>query len=432
MTVSSIGISLNPQAKSVPAKVTNPHGLALALGHEKHSADGSAQVQVSANARVVNAVSEFKDNLADLRKKYDAPLTHADSKDKSVATANTSNTAHASSFQIKVTTLATAQQLKSASFASSESVSGTIKIASSSGSFNVAVSGNIKHVAETINAAKDNIGVSASIGTDENGDHLVLRATKTGTDSAFTVATTSTSEQDSRIAELRFSGTADGSGLGVSKTAGNSGFEIDGRSYTSQSNEVSSVVAGVTLNFKSEGETNISVARSERNGSDLDKEVSKAVDDLVDKLAAIKKTSPEATQSVDAVVARIQSDDGKGKKDNLSGLRQLDVLSHQSGKAVLRTSNVDTLSRIVLGEQGKSAAGASNYTDQSDSLFKKLVGNLESNKFQSAAHEVFSGPFANHGATQRSETATETLQTQRKKFQDLAAILKGIEDNTKS
>ena len=430
MTINSISIAYNPQAKSVPAKAANPNGLALALGHEKQSADGSVQVQVSANARVVNAVSEFKDNLADLRKKFDAPLTHADSKDKSVATANTNNTAHATSFDIKVTNLATAQQLKSASFTSSETVSGTVKIASSSGSFKVAVSGNIKHVAEAINAAKDNIGVSASVSTDANGDHLVLRATKTGTDSAFTVATTSASEQDTRIKDLSFSDTSGGTGLSVSKSAGNSAFEIDGRSYTSQSNQVSSVVAGVTLNLKSVGETNISVARSERNSSDLGKEASKAVDDLVGKLEAIKKTSPEATQSVDAVIARVQSDDGKGNKDNLSGLRQLDILSHQSGKAVLRTSNVDTLSRIVLGEQSKSAAGNASNTAQTDSLFKKLVSNLDGNKAQSSVHDSLSGPFTNNGASQRSDTASETLQTQRKKFQELAAMLKGIEANT--
>jgi flagellar hook-associated protein 2 len=156
-----------------------------------------------------------------------------------------SNNAVSGSYNVAVEQLAVSQKVGSAPVSD-------VTAALDEGSLNFAVDGNSFDVAVTtedtlqtlvtkINAAKDNVGVTATIVNSDAGAKLVLTSNKTGTANNITVSATDTG-----------AGTvlADTFAMTELQPAKDSIIYIDGLKLTSSSNTVEDAIDGVTLNLK--------------------------------------------------------------------------------------------------------------------------------------------------------------------------------------
>ncbi|CAG4910209.1 flagellar filament capping protein FliD [Paraburkholderia gardini] len=158
----------------------------------------------------------------------------------SALTATTTTGAVAGNYTVNVTQVATANKISSQAFTSSDTIgSGTLTIGlGSTGtmSLNVTSGQSLSDIASAINSSSNNPGVSASVITAADGQHLVIQSTATG--AANTVSVTAGSGLSSKL---------NSSGYTTVTTGQDAQFTIDGNAVTSASNTVTNALSGVTL-----------------------------------------------------------------------------------------------------------------------------------------------------------------------------------------
>jgi flagellar hook-associated protein 2 len=180
----------------------------------------------------------------------------------------------AGSYQIDVTSLATAQSLVSKQVTDKKAAigGGTITVdfgadlatggtPTSTKTVTIGSDTSLEGIRDSINKA--NIGVTASIINDGSGTpyHLVLTSDKTGTQSGMRV-----SASDSAVSDVVAYDPAlatQPNGMSEKVAAANAALKINGIDVTSQSNTVVDAAQGVTLTLKSKGTTNMSVTRDD-------------------------------------------------------------------------------------------------------------------------------------------------------------------------
>jgi flagellar hook-associated protein 2 len=101
-------------------------------------------------------------------------------------------------------------------------------------------------IAAAINSAPNNPGVSASVLTTSAGARLVLTGTATGAANAITVTQ---SGGDGGLAALTYDPAHGVTKLTQTQAATDANFSVNGFAATSPSNQVTSVISGVTLNL---------------------------------------------------------------------------------------------------------------------------------------------------------------------------------------
>ncbi|WP_431821067.1 flagellar filament capping protein FliD [Burkholderia sp. F1] len=146
----------------------------------------------------------------------------------------------AGSYQVNVSQFASANKLTSAGLTSSDTISsGSLSITyGSNPAFNVNVSAGaaLSDIATSINSASGNPGVTASVITGSDGQHLVLQSNQTGAANAIAITGTGV---NSKLT----------SGYATTTPAADAKLTIDGTPVTSASNSVSGALTGVTLNL---------------------------------------------------------------------------------------------------------------------------------------------------------------------------------------
>jgi len=160
-------------------------------------------------------------------------------------------------YNVKVNNLATEHKLMSSAFAEDAAVGeGTLTIASGENSFDIDVSdtATLSEIRDAINDSKDNDSVTATIITDDNGQHLVLSAKSSGVENAIKVTATDADGNNTDAAGL--SALAYDTGSGVTNineviAATDASITIDGNlTVTSSDNEFANVIDGVTITAK--------------------------------------------------------------------------------------------------------------------------------------------------------------------------------------
>lgn len=159
-------------------------------------------------------------------------------------TATTSTGAAAGSYSINVQQIATANQISSGAYAANASLgTGTLTIGVGTGSMTVnldSTNNTLAGLASAINASTSNPGVTASVVTATDGQHLVLTSTQTGAANTVTLS----------------AGAGVNTGLNTASftqvTAGQDAkLTISGNALTSASNNVTGAMTGVTLSLTS-------------------------------------------------------------------------------------------------------------------------------------------------------------------------------------
>jgi flagellar hook-associated protein 2 len=160
-------------------------------------------------------------------------------------TASTTPAAAAGSYSVSVQQLAKANQISSQAYASGANLgAGTVTIGVGSKSMTVTLdpkNNTLSALAAGINSGSGNPGVTASVVTAADGQHLVLTSTHTGADNAVTVSAGVGIDSSLQTANFR-----------QVTAAQDAKLTISGNAVTSASNTVTSALNGVTLMLKPE------------------------------------------------------------------------------------------------------------------------------------------------------------------------------------
>lgn len=226
--------------------------------------------QITAIGALKGAISEFQTALGALNKPDLFQARSASSSKSDLVGVTAGTAAGAGSYQVEVKSLASSSKVALAAVSNTADAparfaKGALQISlgvpgdppsSESFSVNIDDSNNtLSGMRDAINAAGKDMGVSATIVTDEHGSRLVLSSTKTGAGRDITVAATDAGPLESgqlSLSTLAFDGSASGTGAGprILSTAQSAELYVDGLKVVSESNKVSGAIDGVTLDLK--------------------------------------------------------------------------------------------------------------------------------------------------------------------------------------
>ncbi len=225
--------------------------------------DSKINAQISAYGTLSSSLSSFQtamNNIGDLAK---FQVNSATSSDNTVLTATASSTAAPGTHTVQVVRAAEQHKLSSTtSFAATDTIaaSTTTTIGVGSASFTVDISGKtLSEVADAINGASDNAGVTATVAKVDTGYKLLLTANDTGSANALTATYSGADPFSMTTLNLARSG-------GPSFTASDldAVMILDGSSSltaTRSSNTVTDLIGGVTLTLQNAGTVTVKVAR---------------------------------------------------------------------------------------------------------------------------------------------------------------------------
>lgn len=212
-----------------------------------NSAGSAATAKLSALGTIKNSLGNLQSALEALGKSASQPAHKADVPEGAGFSASIGDKAVAGSYTIEVVSLAQPQRLSSGAFASDAAVGdGTLSIAWGANSLDVEIAegSTLADIAAAINRAAGGKGVSASVITADDGQHLVLNATEPGTAGALAL---SASGGNGGLDALTWDGTT--GGLTQTQAATDAKVKVDGFERTSSSNSITDLIPGVTLNL---------------------------------------------------------------------------------------------------------------------------------------------------------------------------------------
>jgi flagellar hook-associated protein 2 len=186
-SISFTGIGSGLQVSEIVEAIVNA---------EKVPYESRAARKQGAYTTDISAVGALKSSLEDVTAALDS-LGNVDQYQKRTITGRddfvslaSDKEAEVGNYSVKVEALATHHKLLSSAIDDEEAVGeGTLSIASGDNAFDIAVSNTatLSEIRDAINDSTDNSTVSATIITDDSGQHLVLNSKSTGLDNAITV-----------------------------------------------------------------------------------------------------------------------------------------------------------------------------------------------------------------------------------------------------
>lgn len=254
-TVSSTSSVLQQAAQSILSGVTNSQldvntlvsalvtGATAAQSQTVAVAVNSDQTQLSALGAMQSSMSNLLNSLSGLSDGTAFSQLSATMSGTGI-TATTSTGAAAGSYSVSVQQIAAANQVSSKAYAANATLgTGNLHIGVGSGTMTIALTSSnntLSGVASAINSATNNPGVTASVVTGTDGQHLVLTSTLTG--AANTVGISADPTVDSGMATANFAQVT---------AAQDAKLTVSGTPVDSASNNVTTAMSGVTLSLTS-------------------------------------------------------------------------------------------------------------------------------------------------------------------------------------
>jgi flagellar hook-associated protein 2 len=247
--ISSTGIGSGLDINSIVTSLTKAHG--LAQNTQLSDRQSALTAQVSAYGTFSSALSVLQATLTTLKTSSALAGRTVVLGDTTIAAGTATAHAIPAQYSLTVQNLATAASLSSKAFANENSVVGTgtltISVGGNSSSISIDSSNNtLAGIVSAINGAPDNPGVTASILTTSDGARLVLSGTVTGAANAIKVTQAG---GDGGLSALVYDPANTTTNLTQTQAAQDANFTVNGFAATSASNQVTSVISGVTLNL---------------------------------------------------------------------------------------------------------------------------------------------------------------------------------------
>ena len=206
----------------------------------------SIDAKVSAFGSLKSELATFQDALDKIKSGSELNQRKVSTGESTFLTAEADKFAQTGSYNIQVEQLAAAHKLGGTNVADPALAvgEGSLDLTVNGNSFSITVGAtdSLQTIANSINEANDNVGVTATIVTSDAGSRLVLSSDNEGTDNQIAIVASDTVG----------TGLDDMFGAGNTtelQTAQNSIVHIDGQKVTSQSNKVTTAITGVTLNL---------------------------------------------------------------------------------------------------------------------------------------------------------------------------------------
>jgi flagellar hook-associated protein 2 len=204
---------------------------------------------ISALGTLKSALSTFQSSLSSLSTPTAFNNLAASSSQQTAFTATASPGAVAGNYGVTISNIATGQQLLSSPFATGSASAigtGTLSVSVGGNSFSITINSTnntLAGIANAINNASDNTGVSAAVIQGTKGAYLLLSSTQPGAANTLAVSET---DGGNALAALTY-GTGNTANYTQQIAAQDANFSIAGVAYTSASNTVSNALSGVTL-----------------------------------------------------------------------------------------------------------------------------------------------------------------------------------------
>jgi flagellar hook-associated protein 2 len=304
MTISALGIGSGLDASSIVESLMEIEQVPLVNLQVK---EATYLADLSAVGQLSSALASFEDVVASLTSASDFDIYTATSADTATFTASADSTAAEGSYDIQVVSLAQAQKLGSASFSDSDTTTvgdsgDVVEITVGDDSFTVEIGAmTLEEIADAINSASDNVGVTASI-IQEDSDtyYLTLTSDETGTDYEITLAF-----EDSVGSSIT-------DPLTMAETQGALDAEIlvdDTYTITRSSNTIDDAFEGVTLNLLDTSDSNVSldVSLNESSISGLVEDFVDGYNDLLSTITSLDEGQLEGDSILRTVVSQIRS-----------------------------------------------------------------------------------------------------------------------------
>ncbi len=253
--------------------------------------------QISAIGRLKSALSSFQDAARKLMDPEQILAFTAGSSDSAVFTATSTSAASQGSYAVVVNALATAQKEASSQYADANTSIGgtgtlTTTVGGSSMNLTIDASNNtLSGIADAINSAADNPGVTATIINESGGSRLILTSKETGLANAFSVSVIDDDGNNtdaSGLSQLFFVGNGNDVYARTLTTAQDADLTVDGFSVTSASNTVTGVITGVTLELKGTGSASLDIQPDPQATTDLVQSFVDEYNNLFDILGSLR------------------------------------------------------------------------------------------------------------------------------------------------
>ncbi|WP_082064815.1 flagellar filament capping protein FliD [Xanthomonas sp. MUS 060] len=371
--MSSIGSGLD-----IPTFVANLVAQERAPQEDRINKDGTASTaQLSALGTIKGAMSNLQTAINSVSSSADTGAFSATVADGAGYTASVTSNSTAGNYNVEVVSLAQAQKLTSAAYASTTAVgNGTLTIAYGTSSLNVTIApgSTLSDIAAAINKAAGGNGVTASVVNADDGNHLVLNAVNTGTKGALTVTA---SGGDGGLAAFAYpsnsstGGSSSTSGMTQNTAATDAVVRVDGFTRTSSSNSIADLAPGVVLNLTkaTPGSTfKLSIANdNSKLKANLTALVSayNATNTVLNSSSDYNATTKTASPLTgDAMVRGLQQSLRKQVSDNIVNLSALGVsidkdgvMSFDSGKFDNAMASNPASAKGMLGANGSFTTG---------------------------------------------------------------------------
>ncbi|CAD0338417.1 flagellar filament capping protein FliD [Xanthomonas sp. WHRI 8391] len=352
----------------------------------------------------LSAISQIKSSMTTLKSALDKVVSSADTNAYKATvptdagfTATTTSSAAPGNYSVEVVSLAASQKLASGAFTADATVgSGTLTIGYGDKSITVDISGTDKltDIAAAINKAAGGKGVTASVVTANDGQHLVFNAVDSGTKGALTV-----SASDPSLSSLTYGPGVTG-GLNQSVAAADALVRVDGFERTSSSNTITDIVPGVVLNLTKATEGtkfNLGIAADTsglKGNLTAFAAAYNTANTLLAKSSAYDSTTKTASALTgDALVRSLQQQLRGQVSGNVNELKALGLTIDKDGVMSFDGAKFDTAiasdggaAAEVFGKDSKFASGMTKLLDsnvnantgtltlRSDSLNKSIKG----------------------------------------------------------
>lgn len=341
--------------------------------------DAQINAQISAYGKLTSSLSSFQtamNNIGDMTK---FQVNSATSSDNTVLTATASSTAAPGAHTVQVVRAAEQHKLSSTtSFASTDTIapatSTTITVGSTA--FTVDISGKtLSQVADAINGASDNAGVTATVANVDGGYKLLLTANDTGSANALSVAYSGADPFS--MTTLNQDRNSDGSFTSADLDAV---MILDGSSSltaTRSSNTVTDLIGGVTLNLQNAGTVTVTVARDTAA-------VAKSVQSFVDAYNALRSTldtqsngdlqGDSTVRSITSNILNVINTPPSGVTGSYSYMSQVGVSIQKDGSMTLDTAALNSaLSSDYSGVANLFAASGQGYASRLGTVASQLL-----------------------------------------------------------
>ena len=316
--------------------------------------------KLSAIGTLKSALSTFQDALKKLQSGDVLNQRKVSTGESSYFTATASKFAQAGSYNIKVEQLAASHKVGGAHIADASVPvgEGSLDFAINGKSFSVAVdpADTIEAIAKKVNEASDNPGITATIITSDAGAQLVFSSDKSGTDNQIAITANDTSGTG-------LSDMFGGANLTELNPAANAILYVDNQKITSQSNEVTSAITGVTLSLTDADINKTSTLKIEQDTDAVKENVNgfvtayNALVSSIDKLSSYDADKKKAAalqgdsmiRSLESQIrkmasGRVTTDDGSSV-----GLYDIGVKMDRYGKMSVDDAKLDTVLKDDMG-----------------------------------------------------------------------------------